>query len=249
MNSSTLKNAIRERFCQPEYATFFEVANRTGSASRYADAIAMNLFPSRGLELHGFEIKVSRSDWLNELKNPAKAEEIAKFCERWWIVCTENVVVKEELPPTWGLLVFKDGKLRQIVAAPKLKAQPLTKSFIAALLRRANQLDTTQLNVEVEKRVAQIKADYESRLQRELDFRTRTQSEILKRAAEIKEACGIDLMSYIPTDEIGAAINAVITSGVMSNYRGLTTLLSTIKLMQKNLEESLVMFPNKTISH
>jgi len=249
MNSSALKNAIRERFCQPEYATFFEVANKTGGASRYADAIAMNLFPSRGLELHGFEIKVSRSDWLNELKNPEKAEEIAKFCERWWIVCTENVVVREELPPTWGLLVFKDGKLRQIIAAPKLKAQPLTKSFIAALLRRANELDATQLNVEVEKRVAQIKLDYENRLQRELDFRTRKQAEILKRTAEIKEICGIDLMSYIPADEIGAAINAVITSGVVSNHRGLTSLLTDVKLMQRNIEAALVMFPNKRIGN
>ena len=39
-----------------------------GSRRRYADAVAMNLWPSKGLALHGFEIKVSRSDFLTELR-------------------------------------------------------------------------------------------------------------------------------------------------------------------------------------
>ena len=48
------------------------------------------VWPSRGLYLHGFEIKVHRNDWLRELKNPAKAEEIAGYCHFWWVVATRT---------------------------------------------------------------------------------------------------------------------------------------------------------------
>lgn len=98
----------------------------------------MNLWPSRGLELHGFEIKVSRSDWLRELKDPAKAESIVTYCDRWWIAVGDAEIVKDgELPPTWGLLVPRGKGLIQKKEAPKLNAQPVDRCFLAGLLRRA----------------------------------------------------------------------------------------------------------------
>jgi hypothetical protein len=44
-----------------------------------ADAIARHLWPSQGLELIGFELKVSRSDWLREIKDPYKCESKKAF--------------------------------------------------------------------------------------------------------------------------------------------------------------------------
>ena len=54
--SDDAKAALRLRCRPPEWALFFEVADSTGLAGhgRYLDAVAMNLYPSRGLELHGF---------------------------------------------------------------------------------------------------------------------------------------------------------------------------------------------------
>jgi hypothetical protein len=78
---------LRERHPAPEWAIFFEVANGLGvSDRRYADAVAMSLFPSRGLDVHGFEVKTARGDWLRELKNPKKADVIASYCDFWWLV-------------------------------------------------------------------------------------------------------------------------------------------------------------------
>ena len=58
-SAADIHAALRLRYAQPEWAIMFEVANGTGAAQRrYADAIAMNLFPSRGLCVHGFEVKV-----------------------------------------------------------------------------------------------------------------------------------------------------------------------------------------------
>ncbi|HYJ21079.1 MAG TPA: hypothetical protein VEW07_03530, partial [Solirubrobacterales bacterium] len=58
-------------------------------ARRTIDAVSLNLWPSRGMLLDGYEIKVSRSDWLRELKNPAKAEEFAGLVDRLWLVVSD----------------------------------------------------------------------------------------------------------------------------------------------------------------
>lgn len=46
MKASEICAALRERYKQPEWSLFFEVANGTaGYAKRHADALAMNMYP------------------------------------------------------------------------------------------------------------------------------------------------------------------------------------------------------------
>lgn len=128
---------LQKKFGPPEHCFLSEVRNSTGHARtpRTADALAFSLWPSRGLELHGFEIKVSRGDWLRELKNPAKADAIATYCDRWWIVAGDDKVVvspEEELPKTWGLLVASDKGLKTVKAAPLNDIPASIKSTIHA---------------------------------------------------------------------------------------------------------------------
>ncbi|MEJ1938550.1 hypothetical protein WDZ92_50795, partial [Nostoc sp. NIES-2111] len=62
------------------YACLFEVANGTGSnASRAADIVVLNLWPSRGMDFNGYEVKTARSDWLRELKQPEKAWPVMQY--------------------------------------------------------------------------------------------------------------------------------------------------------------------------
>jgi hypothetical protein len=131
--------ALRDYYSAPEWAIFFEVPSATGGgAARRADAIAMSLWPSRGLEIHGFEIKVDRRDWLRELKTPEKAEEIAAFCDRWWVVAAPDVAKDGELPAGWGLLLMNGTNLRMKREAPKREGVVVTRPFLAALLRAAS---------------------------------------------------------------------------------------------------------------
>lgn len=141
MNTSAVMVAMRTKFASPEHAMLTEVANTTGgSATRSADALVMNLWPSRGLTLAGFEVKAYRSDWLKELKDPSKAEAICKFCDFWWVVAAkDDIVKKEEVPLPWGLLVLRGEKLFTVKEAAKLEAQPVSRGFLAALLRRATE--------------------------------------------------------------------------------------------------------------
>lgn len=137
--SAPIEAAIATRYTSPEHALFFEVSDAAGfGASRRADAVAMSLWPSRGLLVHGFEIKESRADWLRELRNPAKSAPVQKYCDRWWVVVSDGaIVVDGELPKTWGLLVLQGKKLVQKVEAPALQPVPLDRSFVACLLRAA----------------------------------------------------------------------------------------------------------------
>lgn len=132
-----LLDALRARHVPPAWAFMEHVTDGTGANKlRTSDAMAMSLWPSRGLELHGFEIKSYRGDWLRELKDPGKADEIVGRCHRWWVVAAHDAVVNlEELPATWGLLVGSD--LKVVREAPLLSPAPLDYPFLAAILRRA----------------------------------------------------------------------------------------------------------------
>lgn len=134
-------DALRQRFAPPAWVVLTGVANGTGvHASRYADALAMSVWPSRGLELHGFEVKTSRSDFLRELKKPDKAESIAAYCDRWWIAAgSKDVAAPEDLPPAWGLLVPHGKTMKIVKDASKTSAKKLTRVFLAAVLRRVSE--------------------------------------------------------------------------------------------------------------
>ena len=141
LGTGQIEAALRRRYSGNDWAFITEVPNGTGAAkSRSADAIAMSLWPSRGLELHGFEIKASRNDWLRELHNAAKAEKICRYCDRWWLAVGDPEIVKpDELPPTWGLLIPRGTELVQKVAAPKLTPIDVDRCFLAGMLRRASE--------------------------------------------------------------------------------------------------------------
>jgi hypothetical protein len=140
--------ALRKRYPDPAWAFLEQVANGTGSnQSRWADAIAMSLWPSRGIELHGIEVKVSRSDWLSELNNPAKADAFQRYCHRWWLaIGDEKIVQPGELPPTWGLLVLKGDTIRCKTEATAAEPKPIDVVFLAGILRNVAKLDTEAVN-------------------------------------------------------------------------------------------------------
>jgi hypothetical protein len=69
------------------------------------DAIYVGFTSSSGRILVGHELKVSRSDWLNELNKPGKADPWADQCHQWWLVVNDPTIVHDgELPAGWGLM-------------------------------------------------------------------------------------------------------------------------------------------------
>lgn len=102
-----------------------------------ADFIAIDKYQSKQA-IHGHEVKVSRSDWLSELRDPTKSERIKRFCDFWWLVVPDASIVKPgELPEGWGLMVQSGRVLRAKKRAPKLTPEPLTLDFVAGLTAAA----------------------------------------------------------------------------------------------------------------
>lgn len=121
----------------PRYAVARGVRSHAGhSARRTADFIAMDLWPSRGLALHGHEVKVSRSDWLRELAEPEKAAEFIPYMNYWWAAVSDPAIVRDgELPDGWGLMVMRGSRLAVVRQAPRRDAEPLSPSRLGGLLR------------------------------------------------------------------------------------------------------------------
>ena len=104
-----------------------------------ADFIAIDKYSS-SQAIHGHEVKVSRSDWLTELRDLSKSERVKRFCDFWWLVVSDASILKDgELPEGWGLLVKAGTKLRAKVKAPRLTPDPLTLDFVAGLTAAAER--------------------------------------------------------------------------------------------------------------
>ena len=89
-----LLEALRVRYPENSYAYFPHLREHTGGGpTRIGDAVVFGLWPSRGMQVEGFEVKISRSDWLRELKDPSKAESIFKYCDLWWLVAGDDKIV------------------------------------------------------------------------------------------------------------------------------------------------------------
>lgn len=102
--TSKIKLSIKRRYDPPEWSLAFELASPDG---RRADAIAVNTFPSRNFKTLGFEFKASRSDWLAEKRDGAKADYFVRAVDEWYVVAWSGVVKESELPDGWGLLELK----------------------------------------------------------------------------------------------------------------------------------------------
>jgi hypothetical protein len=74
--------------------------------NRRADAVALNCWASGkwGLSFLGFEIKVSRGDFLHELKHPEKRRETYPDVDGIFFAVPKGLVAKAEVPADCGLI-------------------------------------------------------------------------------------------------------------------------------------------------
>lgn len=123
------------------------VPQRPGHADgqRIADFIAIDCYSAPGTYywqkdarhlVHGFEIKVSRSDWLAELRDPSKAAAFIPYCHHWWLVAaSRDVYQPDEIPEGWGVLVPTAASLRIKIRAPSREAEAMPPAMVASFAR------------------------------------------------------------------------------------------------------------------
>lgn len=135
-------NLLRKKYPDNEYALMQEVSDRAGhSRSRSLDYLVVGLWPSRGLNVEGIELKSNRSDWLNEIKNPQKQENHFQYCDYFWLLTNgkgKTIALIEEIPETWGWMDIEYDKIKIKKQAPKLSPIAISRDFFAAALKRAS---------------------------------------------------------------------------------------------------------------
>jgi len=147
-----------------KYIVLTQVAASTGGANNIADLMVIGAWHSSGNEVEGFEVKVSRADWLNEVKNPTKCQPSKQYCHRWWLVIADASMVKDgELPDDWGMMTVVGGQLKVIKKAPKLIPVPLAVDFVASLLR-TDARETVPIDVHRDK-IKDAKRDLRAELE------------------------------------------------------------------------------------
>ena len=240
-----VRTLLTKKFCQPEWCLLHEVSNGAGfSRTNSADVIFMGLWPSRGLEINGVEIKSSRTDWLREIKNPQKAEAIFKYCDRFWLAAEEKVVLNlNEIPATWGYMLATGNKLKIIKEAPQLKPEPISRSFIAAMLKRATQgmIPESSLDATIE---AKVNEQLESKKKYQATQYERLNEAFESHKADVKKFEDISGIKIRDWDQkrIAEAVRVVMNGG-------LKQIITSFEMNRKNVMSAIESMDKVIKSH
>jgi hypothetical protein len=169
----------------------------------------MSLWPSRGIELYGIEVKVSRGDWLTEMKNPAKAEAIARYCNRWYLAVSDaSIVLPGELPPPWGLLALKRGRIQCVEEAPARTPEPISLEILAAIMRNMSKLGEAQLRAAREQAVAEVVSRHRKSEEDAATYKNERLEALQASVATFEETSGLKINAY-SGPQLGAAVRGL----------------------------------------
>jgi hypothetical protein len=133
ITADTLADALARRHEPPEWWLAREVT----LAKRRLDVLAVNLWGARSYRVIGYEIKVSRGDWMRELADWRKQEEWNRVVDDFYVVTPRGLVAPDELPLGWGLLELCGSGLRlRAHPAPSTPGDSLPREVIARLITR-----------------------------------------------------------------------------------------------------------------
>jgi len=141
-----LYDRLAKHFSDPDWWLVYEIGtwndrDEGGDGKwRQADAVAISRWSARSYEFHGIEVKATRSDWLAELREPAKADPLIRLCRKWWVLAPAEVVRDSELPDGWGLLVPSGtGLAERVRAKPRPEVEEPTRGWWVRILRQLGE--------------------------------------------------------------------------------------------------------------
>lgn len=145
-NSCMIVAALHEHYRRKHgWLSFAELRIGTGygkSSEQRLDFWTMHEWPSKGYIRKAFEIKVSRSDFLAEMRQPLKRRAALLVSNVFYFVTPPGLINPEELPLEAGLMEIYPTTsgayhIETIHEAPQRDIAPPTWRFLAAVTRRA----------------------------------------------------------------------------------------------------------------
>lgn len=115
-----------------------------------------------------FEIKVSRGDFLKDIKDSLKQRGARLYATNFFYVAPEGLIKPEEVPVWAGLMEysFEDQRFRTKVPAPLSSRNTPSWGLVCSLVRRVNEKIYRDKNADLEN----IILNYENELKRALNL-------------------------------------------------------------------------------
>lgn len=125
-----------------EWAVFDEFNPYTGGGVNRIDVFAINCYGSESYTTVAYEIKVSRSDFLQELRRPNKRRLALAWSNAFYFLAPVGLIKPEELPVECGLKeVMPDLTIKHTQQAERRDRLPPSWAFLAAVARRAIRVE------------------------------------------------------------------------------------------------------------
>lgn len=199
LSTPGLEDLLRGKYPRDRYAMFFDVPDSVSlQQKRRIDAIAFGMWASGGHRIEGFELKVSRSDWLRELKQVDKADPFISICDHFWLVTADSKIAKlDEVPACWGWMSATKTGLRVQRPATKLPGvgNAIPRGFMLGVLRKMQDdlLRNPDVQALINERVATVNDSVDNRVQyatRHMEHRLEQAEKVVK---DFEEESGIKL--------------------------------------------------------
>lgn len=108
------------------------------------DFVAVACQAADKFAVHGYEIKVSRSDWIKELNNPDKAEPGMAMCDFWYLAAPKGILKDGELPEGWGYVEVSETRSVLKVKPKRLRPVPKRNPTMTANKAMINSPEWTE---------------------------------------------------------------------------------------------------------
>jgi len=115
LTAKTIKRILQAYYCDPKIGRYVFLSEVQMINSTIADGLLVECWGDNMRT--GFEIKISRSDFRKELKQPRKREMIVGMTNHFYFVTPERMLNKDEIPKDSGLIEISPhsgGKYRDI---------------------------------------------------------------------------------------------------------------------------------------
>ncbi len=242
---STVLDALESTYEDKSKGTFLRgVRDATGfNSRRTADGLYMGAWQSVGVQLHGFEVKVSRSDWTREIQDVSKAGQFEKYCHYWWVAAPEGCVKIEEMPAQWGLKIVsktEEGyRVRAAKAATLNQSAALDYGFFSSCLRQCKRDDPN--NVALRRAVdeafhkGRLEGESRNHSEQQLKHIQQQVNKHIQKIAEFEKASGIRIEHWSHTaGQVGKAVEHVLRYG----QGNITSLAQIVDYCQRVQEEA-----------
>ena len=239
LTESQLQDRIDGKYPGPAWTVLNHLRDGTGfaSAGQSADAVAFGTWPSRGFQIIGFECKSRRSDWLREIKNPAKAEAFASYCDQWFLVTGSDGVAKlEEIPKNWGWYVGTGKGLKLMKPAEILKPEPIDRVFLMSIARNIGRNFVPRARLE---EMAKDRAEnIAKRMHDDNKYALERAQEDLKKMREFEKASGIELKYtwQFNAADVGRVVKALLDNDLKHDLERIKSIIRKTDEVLKSLE-------------